>query len=198
MVHRTSEKATIVKTLLSAISINESVVAVKPRTSSEIRWSGLAIAPEALRRRYIVSICEVAAHNPASHGVAPQKPEPFLAETSDHRHNGQCREDGNINKSLPDETEYVAIGDRGHEIATDIAVDDVERIRGAEEHDQRGENELGFPANLGLRKCTDRPDKTSAGCLQRNGLRFHELSLADSLMLRRPNSLLRRSEHGYR
>ena len=49
MVHRTPEKATIVKTLLSAMSAKESDVTVKARTSSEMRWSGLATAPEALR-----------------------------------------------------------------------------------------------------------------------------------------------------
>ena len=49
MVHKTSEKATIVKTLLSAIRAKESEVTVKARTSSAMRWSGLATAPEVLR-----------------------------------------------------------------------------------------------------------------------------------------------------
>ena len=50
MVHSTPEKATIVNPLLSTMSAKESVVTVKARTSSEMRWSGLATASEALRR----------------------------------------------------------------------------------------------------------------------------------------------------
>jgi hypothetical protein len=132
----------------------------------------------------IGSVGKVEAQDPASHRVAPQKPEPLLAEASDHRDKGQGGEDANIDKSLSDEAGQVAIGDRGHEIPADIAIDDVERIRRAEEQDQRGENELGLPANFRLRKSPDRPDETDSGRLQRNGLRIHELSLADSLILR--------------
>lgn len=50
MVHKTPEKATIVKALLSAMSAKESVVTLKARTSSAMRWSGLATTCEALRR----------------------------------------------------------------------------------------------------------------------------------------------------
>ena len=47
------------------------------------------------------------------------------------------------------------------------------------EQNKRGEDELGLPANLGLRKSPHRPDETNSGRLQRNGLRIHELSVAD-------------------
>ena len=43
--HSTPEKATIVKLLLSTMRTKESVVTVKARTSSAIRWSGLASSP---------------------------------------------------------------------------------------------------------------------------------------------------------
>ena len=46
----TPAKATIVTTLLNAISAKESVEAVSARTSSAIRWSGLATSPEAAKR----------------------------------------------------------------------------------------------------------------------------------------------------
>ena len=46
----TPAKATIVTILLNAISAKESVEAVSARTSSAIRWSGLATSPEAAKR----------------------------------------------------------------------------------------------------------------------------------------------------
>ena len=121
----------------------------------------------------IGSVGKIAAQDPAGHRVAPQKPEPLLAEAGDHGDEGQGGEDANVDKSLPDEAGHVAIGNRRHEIPADITVDDVERIRGAEEQDERGEDELGLPANLRLRKSPDRPDKANSGRLERNGLRIH-------------------------
>ncbi len=97
-------------------------------------------------------IGKIATQARAGHRVAPQKPEPLLAEAGDHRDKRQGGENGNIDKSLANEAGHIAIGDRGHKIAADIAVDDVERIRRAEEQDQRGEDDLGLPANFGLRK----------------------------------------------
>jgi hypothetical protein len=107
--------------------------------------------------------------------VAPQKPEPLLAEASNHRDQSQGGEDANVDKGLPDEAGHVAIGDRGHEIPTDEAVDYVEGVRRAEEQDQRGENEFRFPADFGLGESPDRTDETRCGRLQVNRLRIHEL-----------------------
>ena len=50
MAHSTPEKAMIVKVPLSSIRTKESVVTVNARTSSAIRWSGLASSPEASKR----------------------------------------------------------------------------------------------------------------------------------------------------
>jgi hypothetical protein len=124
----------------------------------------------------IGSVGKVAAQDSASHRVAPQKPKPLLAEASDHSDKGQGGEDANIDKGLPDEAGHVAIGNRRHEISANIAVDDVQRIRRAEEQDKRGEDELGLPANFRLRKSPHRPDETHSGRLERNGLGVHDLS----------------------
>ncbi len=48
--HSTPEKAMIVKVPLSNMRTKDSVVTVKARTSSAIRWSGLASSPEAAKR----------------------------------------------------------------------------------------------------------------------------------------------------
>jgi hypothetical protein len=70
----------------------------------------------------------------------------------------------------------MSIGNRRHEISANIAVDDVQRIRRAEEQDKRGEDELGLPANFRLGKSPHRPDETHSGRLERNGLGVHDLS----------------------
>src|SRR3984957_2069742 len=129
----------------------------------------------------IGAIGKVTAQDSAGHRITPQKSESLLAEASDHSDKGQGGEDANIDKGLPDKAGHVAIGNRRHEIPADIAVDDVQRVRRAEEQDKRGEDELGLPANFRLRKSLDRPDKTDSGRLERNGLRIHELTFADSL-----------------
>jgi hypothetical protein len=101
MVHKTPEKATIVKALLSAMRAKERVVTVKARASSEMRWSGLAIVAEtfeALRG----AIGKVTAQDSAGHRITPQKSESLLAEASDHGDNSQSREHTNIAQSLPD------------------------------------------------------------------------------------------------
>ena len=126
------------------------------------------------------SVGKVIANAPAGQIVTPQEPEPFLAEAGDDRDKGRGGEDPDIKKGLPDEAGHVPIRDRGHEIPGDIAVDDVQRIRRAEELDQRGEDEFGLPADFGLRKGSDRARKSRSGRLQRNGLRIHELSFGRS------------------
>ena len=50
MAHSTPEKAMMVSVPLSSIRMKESVVTVNARTSSAIRWSGLASAPDASKR----------------------------------------------------------------------------------------------------------------------------------------------------
>src|ERR1700722_9886059 len=183
MVHRTPEKATIVN---AAIERHEREGKCRDREGSNVFGNALVRIGDRFRRAeaLIGSVGKVTAQDSASHRVAPQKAKPLLAEASDHTDKGQGGEDANIDKGLPDEARHVAIGNRRHEIPADIAVDDVQRVRRAEEQDKRGEDEFGLPANLGLRKGLDRPDKTDSGRLERNGLRIHELTFADSLSLR--------------
>ena len=180
MVHRTPEKATIVN---AAIERHEREGKCRDREGANVFGNALVRIGDRFRRAeaLIGSLGKVAAQDSASHRVAPQKPKPLLAEASDHSDKGQGGEDANIDKGLPDEARHVAIGNRRHEIPADIAVDDVQRVRRAEEQDKRGEDELGLPANFRSRKSLDRPDKTDSGRLERNGLRIHELTLALSL-----------------
>ena len=186
MVHRTPEKATIVN---AAIERHEREGKCRDREGANVFGNALVGVRDRPRgvEALVGSIGKITAQDSTSHRVAPQKPKPFLPEASDHCDEGQGGEDANIDEGLPDETGHVAIGDRRHEIPADVAVDDVERVRGAEQQDQRSEDELGLPTNFGSRKSPNRPDKTNSGRLERNGLGVHDLSLADSPTLTTTN-----------
>ena len=122
---------------------------------------------------------QVAAHDSARQVVAPQNPEPLLAEAGDDRNNGRGGEDANVEKSLTDEAGHVAIRDRGHEIPAYVAVDDVQRIRRAQEQDQRGENQFRLAPDLRSRKHPDGGGEARHGRLERDLLRVHLASSAD-------------------
>src|SRR5262245_26374140 len=63
----------------------------------------------------------------------------------------------------PDEPGPVAVGERRHEVAADITVDDIEAADGEPEADQHGEEARRPPAHLGAQEALDDADEAPAG-----------------------------------
>ena len=62
---------------------------------------------------------------------APQQAQPFLGEPGDDRDDGRRREDANVEDRLAHEFGLVAVRDRSHEVAADVAVENVQAASAA-------------------------------------------------------------------
>ena len=75
---------------------------------------------------------------------------------------------------MPDEPGPVAVGDRRHEVAADVAVDDIEAVDGEQEADQHGGEAERLPAHLGAQEVLDDADEALAGPpVNRDGVFAH-------------------------
>ena len=139
--HITPENARIVKVALSRISSERERRRGEARTSSAMRWSGFAISPA----RAAGSRSRLPGSAPTSRRVSQSRhssAEALLGEAVDHRGDRRDREDADVEERHRDEARHAALLDRGHEVAADVAVHDVQAVDREQQAEQRREQHL--------------------------------------------------------
>ena len=117
------------------ISVKDRVVAVNARTSSAIRWSGFVDRGRLLEVK-IRAIREVLPDDSSRQPHSPEQSEPLLGESVQDHDRCRSREHADVEDGLSDESGLVAMGNRRHEVAADIAVDDVQAVDREREGDE--------------------------------------------------------------
>ena len=77
------------------------------------------------------SIGEVELDGSPGQGFAPEQTKAFLGEPGDDRNDRGPREDADVENRLAYEFGFVAVGDRGHEVSADVAVENVQAVGAA-------------------------------------------------------------------
>src|SRR6516164_3185095 len=80
----------------------------------------------------------------------------------DH-HCCRSREYRDVEDGLPNEPGLVAAGNRRHEVAADIVVDDVQAVDGEREGDEQGKQAASSPPHLGRQEVLDGTEESPYG-----------------------------------
>ena len=129
-------------------------------------------------------IGEVELDGSLSQGFPPEQTKALLREACDDRNDRGPREHADVENRLAHEFGFVTVGDRGHEIPADVAVEDVQAVCAEQQRNERGEDQLRLPADLGIGKVSNRSDKARQRRHVRSFLRVHFLTGPTEMALR--------------
>ena len=151
----TPENATAVSRPFESISRNES--AVRRERAHVLGDALIGVGQFARHTQPVVhAVGEIGAHDPSGQPRAPEQAEAFLGEAKQHgrdRRGGEYRE---IEQRLVCEARGVALLDRGHEVAADVAVHHVQAIDREQEAEEHREEHARTSAHLALEEVPER------------------------------------------
>ena len=105
------------------------------------------------------AVGEIDADQPSGEPVAPEQAEELLRVARQDRRHRRSGEHHDVAQRLPEEAAVIAVLERRHEVAPDVAVHHVQAVDGEEDEEQRAAQEDRSGPHLAGEEVADCPDE---------------------------------------